>query len=220
MGILKDFTVSAARPLPVIIMADVSGSMASDGKIDALNTALKEMIGSFQNEEDGNAEIQVAVLTFGQEVRWSQELEPASRVEWTPLAARGSTPLGKALREVTALLNDRERISGRAYSPTVVLLSDGQPNDAWEEPLQDFLGSKRAAKAQRFAMAIGEDAEKDVLLKFLDDPEATVFEAHEAREIQKFFRWVTMSVTSRSRSNSPEQAIAIDPLSLDDYGDF
>ena len=58
MGILKDFTVSAARPLPVIIMADVSGSMASDGKIDALNTALKEMIGSFQNEEDGNAEIQ------------------------------------------------------------------------------------------------------------------------------------------------------------------
>lgn len=220
MGILKDFTVTAARPLPVIIMADVSGSMAADGKIDALNTAIKEMIASFAAEEEGNAEIQVAVLSFGKEVLWRQDLESASQVTWSPLEARGPTPMGMALREVTALLCDREKISGRAYSPTVVLLSDGQPTDGWEEPLEDFLRSKRASKAQRFAMAIGEDAEERVLMRFLDSPEARVFRAHEAREIQKFFRWVTMSVASRSRSSSPEQVVEIDPLSLDDYGDF
>lgn len=220
MGILKDFTLSAARPLPVIIMADVSGSMAADGKIDALNTALKEMIASFAAEEEGNAEIQVAVLSFGRDVCWSQELEPASQVEWVPLAARGPTPLGMALGEVTAMLNDQNKIKSRAYSPSVILLSDGQPTDDWEGPLSDFLGSKRAAKAQRFALAIGEDAQEDVLMRFLDNPEARVFRAHEAREIQKFFRWVTMSVTFRSRSSSPEQLVSIDPLSLDDYGDF
>ena len=37
MATLKDFTVTKPRPLPVILLADVSGSMASEGKIDALN---------------------------------------------------------------------------------------------------------------------------------------------------------------------------------------
>ena len=43
MPSLKEFTVSSARPLPVILLADVSGSMAVDGKIDALNGAVAEM---------------------------------------------------------------------------------------------------------------------------------------------------------------------------------
>ncbi len=30
---LKQFQMSTARPLPVIVLADVSGSMAADGKI-------------------------------------------------------------------------------------------------------------------------------------------------------------------------------------------
>ena len=40
---LKGFTVAEARPLPVIVIADVSGSMSVDGKIEALNQALKEI---------------------------------------------------------------------------------------------------------------------------------------------------------------------------------
>lgn len=34
---LNKFVANKARPLPVIIMADTSGSMSIDGKIDALN---------------------------------------------------------------------------------------------------------------------------------------------------------------------------------------
>lgn len=220
MGTLKEFTVSAARPLPVIIMADVSGSMQSDGKINALNDAMKEMLSSFAAEEDAQAEIHVAVITFGGSVNWYQTLAPATTISWEPMRASGNTPLGGALREVTELVEDRERISGRAYRPTIVLLSDGHPNDEWESPLRDFLASERASKAQRFAMAIGEDADREMLQRFLDDPEARLFQAHEGREIRNFFRWVTMSVTSRSRSTSPNHTVDIDPLSLDDYGDF
>ena len=213
----KEFTISSARPLPVILMADVSGSMAADGKIDALNSAVAEMQAAFAEEEDGRAEIHLAIVTFGGTASLHVPLTPAGDVQWAPMQASGQTPMGAALDIVTGLVEDRDRVPSRAYRPTIVLVSDGLPNDEWEGPLKRLLGSERAAKAQRFALGIGADADHDVLRKFLDDPEARVFEAHEAREIRKFFRWVTMSVTSRSRSGQPNRTVDVDPLDLDDF---
>ena len=213
----KEFTISSARPLPVILMADVSGSMAADGKIDALNSAVAEMQAAFAEEEDGRAEIHLAIVTFGGTASLHVPLTPAGDVQWAPMQASGQTPMGAALDIVTDLVEDRDRVPSRAYRPTIVLVSDGLPNDEWEGPLKRLLGSERAAKAQRFALGIGADADHDVLRKFLDDPEARVFEAHEAREIRKFFRWVTMSVTSRSRSGQPNRTVDVDPLDLDDF---
>ena len=216
----EDFTVASARPLPVVLMADVSGSMGVDGKIDALNSAVAEMQGAFVEEDDGRAEIHLAVVTFGGTATLHTPLTPAGVVRWTPMQAKGRTPMGAALDIVTNLIEDRERVPSRAYRPTIVLVSDGLPNDEWEGPLIRLLGSERAAKAQRFALGIGADADHDVLRAFLDDPEGRVFEAHEAREIRKFFRWVTMSVTARSRSATPNHTVEVAPLDIDDYGDF
>ena len=220
MPSLKEFTVSSARPLPVILLADVSGSMAVDGKIDALNGAVAEMQAAFAEEEDERAEIHLAVVTFGGTASLHVPLTPANDVRWTPMQADGRTPLGTALDIVTDLIEDRDRVPSRAYRPTVVLVSDGLPNDEWEGPLQRLLTSERAAKAERFALGIGADADHDMLRRFLNDPEGRVFEAHEGREIRKFFRWVTMSVSSRSRSTEPNRTVDVDPPDLDDYGDF
>ena len=41
MSKLKEFVMASARPLPVIILADISGSMSTNGKIDALNDAIE-----------------------------------------------------------------------------------------------------------------------------------------------------------------------------------
>ena len=217
---LKEFTVSSARPLPVILLADVSGSMAADGKIDALNGAVAEMQAAFAEEEDERAEIHLAVVTFGGAAALHMPLTPANAVRWTPMQADGRTPLGAALDIATDLIEDRDRVPSRAYRPTVVLASDGLPNDEWEGPLQRLLTSERAAKAECFALGIGADADHDMLRRFLNDPEGRVFEAHEGREIRKFFRWVTMSVTSRSRSAEPNRTVDVDPPDLDDYGEF
>ena len=65
MSKLKDFVVTKARPLPVILLADVSGSMATNGKIDALNDAIQSMIESFAAEDHSRAEIHVSVIAFG-----------------------------------------------------------------------------------------------------------------------------------------------------------
>jgi len=216
----KEFTMPAARPLPVILLADVSGSMAADGKIDALNEAVALMMSTFAEDDDSRAEIQVAVVTFGGQAALHTPLVPAPEMTWQPMSASGRTPLGGALDIVTELVEDRERVPSRAYTPTLVLVSDGIPTDNWQAPLERLLGAERASKAQRFAMGIGADANAEVLNAFLADPEARVFEAHEAREIHKFFRWVTMSVSARTRSAQPNQTVDVDPFDLDDFGDF
>lgn len=214
---MKEFTASTARPLPVIVLADTSGSMSQDGKVDALNMALSDMISAFAEEDSGRAELHVALITFGQTVAMHQELAPASQVALQPLQARGMTPMGGAFDLARELVEDREKIPSRAYTPAIVLVSDGQPNDDWEPALQRLLGSERAKKAQRFALGIGEDADANVLRRFLGDPEGKVYGAADARQIKSFFRWVTMSVTARSRSTAPNVSIVdIPPSDLDE----
>ena len=206
MSRLKEFTTQTARPLPVIVLADVSGSMGVDGKIQALNHAVREMLDAFQDESDLRAEIHVAVMTFGGTARTHMQLEPARDAGWHDLGANGGTPMGAAFELARELVEDRTIIPSRAYRPTIVLVSDGQPTDAWQEPLQALLGSERGGKAFRMALAIGADADHDVLQAFLADPEARVYRADEARQIRQFFHLVTMSVSSRSRSANPNTA--------------
>jgi uncharacterized protein YegL len=218
MSKLKNFTASTARPLPVLVLADTSGSMSADGKIDALNTALKDMVDGFAEEQDGRAQLQVAIITFGDTAAVHHPLGEATKVALQPLAAAGMTPMGGAFDLARALIEDKEQIPSRAYTPAIVLVSDGRPNDAWEPALQRLFGSERARKAQRFALGIGADADATVLRRFLDNPEGTVYAAHDARQIRSFFRWVTMSVTQRSRSAQPNVSVIDDfpPSDLDE----
>jgi len=218
MNKLKEFTATTARPLPVIILADTSGSMSESGKIGALNTALIDMIEAFGEEEQGRAEIHVAIIAFGGTAQVHQELAPASKIALQPLGAKGVTPLGGAFDIARELMEDRQKVPSRAYTPALVLVSDGQPNDMWEMALARLLESDRAKKAQRFALGIGEDADAAVLRRFLANPEGKVYGAADAREIKNFFRWVTMSVTARSRSTTPNASAVEDfpPSDLDE----
>jgi len=205
---MKDFTIAKARPLPVIVLADASGSMSENGKIEALNQALKDMVKTFASESRVRAEIQIGLITFGaQQAELFVPLAPAHQItSMSPITASGTTPLGQALSLATGLLEDQERIPSRAYRPVLVLVSDGLPTDDWESALACLEQSGRASKATRFAMAIGDDADESVLARFANDREAPVFKAHQARDIHRFFRAVTMSVASRTVSVNPDQS--------------
>jgi uncharacterized protein YegL len=214
----KPFTVSEARPLPIIVLADVSGSMAGDGKIDALNQAVRDMLSAFASSEEMLAQIHVAVITFGTQAQVHLSLAPAASRSWADMQASGSTAMGSAMALTADLLEDHATIPARAYRPTVVLVSDGQPTDAWEAGLARLTQQGRAQKADRMALAIGADADVTMLRRFLGDPEKKIFRAEDARRIKDFFRLVTMSVMARSRSASPNQVPAMqNPFDLETF---
>jgi uncharacterized protein YegL len=196
---VSKFTVVKAKPLPVILLLDTSGSMGGQ-KIDALNQAVDEMITAFQGAGDSETEIDVAVITFGRDVALRQPLTSVADVRWSGLSAAGGTPMGTAIAMAKAMIEDKEVIPARAYRPTVVLVSDGQPTDSWEEPLDAFIGEGRSSKCDRMAMAIGHDADETVLGKFIQGTEYPLFYAKDAAGLRDAFRFVTMSVTVRTNS--------------------
>jgi uncharacterized protein YegL len=208
---LNELIIQKARPLPVIILADSSGSMASDNKIGILNNAIREMIDSLKNENSLRAEIYFSVITFGEGgARPHLNFTKSNEINWHDLTPNGVTPMGDAFTITKTLLEDKNIIPSRSYAPTLVLLSDGMPTDNWEDPLNLLLSSPRASKAFRIAMSIGAGQDgKAVLKKFLGDSELEVFEAIQARDIKKFFRFVTMSVSQRAKSINPNQPASI-----------
>ena len=206
------FTVQKAKPLPILLMLDVSGSM-SGVKIDTLNDAVRTMIETFADEEKMETEILVSIITFGEEVKRLFPFTPASQVNFTNLSARGGTPLGVACSMAKAMIDDKDETPGRAYRPTIILVSDGRPGDNWKPPLQALITEGRSAKCDRMAMAIGSDADLAVLGKFVEGTPNPLFEAHRASEIKNFFQKVTMSVTTRTRSKDPNQIPTISNIS-------
>lgn len=197
------YTVAQARPLPVLLLLDCSGSMCGE-KIAKLNAAVSEMLAAFKAERQGEAEIHLGIITFGAGgVQYPISIQPVANISSIELRAEGNTPMGAALNKAKELIEDKEIIPSKGYRPTVVLVSDGEPNDVWEQPMNDFVGGGRTSKCERFAMAIGTSQNDPVLNKFLAGTENKVFLASDASKIRDFFRFVTMSVSVRSRSQNP-----------------
>lgn len=214
---LVEYSMTPPRILPVILLADVSGSMNVDGKIAALNTAIQQMLPDFAEDSDSRVEIQVAVITFGNnKAELHLSLTSAKDVQWQQLRAQGRTPLGAAFRLAKRVIEDGSVIPGTAYRPALILISDGIPTDEWKNPLKELLISSRGSKADRFAMAIGADADMDILSAFLDNNGQAVFKADEGSKIRRFFRWVTMSVSIRSQQIDPNSVVSVNLADIKD----
>lgn len=214
MSAFDSVVCSKARPLPVIVLADNSGSMFDDGKLDSLKHALVDMLKSFKGASSSNleAEIHVAVIAFGNDsVTAVINPQAASEIADSEstlrainnMTAIGNTPLGLALAKLIEMLENKDAYPSRAYRPFLILASDGRPNDSWEGELDRLRSSERGRKATRLALSIGADADDRMLEKFIGNKEIPVFKAKDADGIRKFFKCVTMTAIKSSRSVSP-----------------
>lgn len=215
---VDSFIISEPRKYPVILLLDTSGSMSEGGKIQALNVAVRDMLAGFQTGRGGDLVIHCCIITFGLNgANIHIPLQPVADVaqQWIDLGAAGTTPLGAALQLTVGLVEDRDLIPGRSWQPTIILVSDGIPNDEWEGPLERLVTSQRASKASRFALAIGTDANKSVLERFRSQ-DGRVVQASDASGIEKWFKWVTMTTMatiekkSTSFTHSVEYVDAVD----------
>lgn len=219
---LNQFVTKEPRPLPIFILADTSGSMRGD-KINELNLALREMLNALTTADDIRGKFQLSVISFGGSVTVLQPLSDINKLQLQELSASGNTPMGEAFDLLSCFLEDRSIVSSRAYSPTIVLISDGIPTDIPDEidqnsnyldwqPLQKLLNGERSSKCQRLALGIGNDVDIEMLKAFVNSPEIPVIRSKDASGIVKFFRWVTMSTVARMNSVNPNEPSAIAPV--------
>ena len=197
----------ATRPLHFIWIADCSGSMGVDGKIQALNNAIKEAIPNMQTvaDENPNAQVLVRSIKFSSGAQWhvSQPTDIAD-FKWTDLNADGVTDMGKALTMVADQLKIPP-MTDRALPPVLVLISDGQPTDDYASGIKAIMDQPWGKKAVRIAIAIGEDADTEVLQTFIGHPEMKPLQANNPEALVKHIKWVSTAVL-KSASAPASQA--------------
>jgi uncharacterized protein YegL len=190
----------SARPMPLVILADRSGSM-SGNKIMALNQGLQDAIQDLKADPQTSSNVLLALFSFGGNVSEDVLFEPVSSSAIPMLSAGGDTPVGQCLRVVTARLADKSLVPERAIRPVIALLSDGQPTDDYLPALNEFIHHRRAGQAIRICFAIGNDADREMLARFAS-AEYPVLEANEANKMKSFFQFVTWVSKSHSQGRT------------------
>jgi uncharacterized protein YegL len=185
----------ARRQLHLIVVVDCSGSMTGD-KMASLNYAMRSLVPALRDVAEDNPEtdLRLRVLAFSTGTRWHEPgPTPIDAFVWHDLVAGGETDMGAALREVGGVLTPEE-MSGRQLPPVVVLISDGFPSDDFEAGLAALMAAPYGGKSVRVAVAIGQDADPDVLDAFIGNPEFRPLRANNAQDLVARIRWATTAV--------------------------
>ena len=192
----------STRPLEFIWLADCSISMKYNGKMDALNDAIKRSIPHMQEVayENPNAQVNIRAIKFSSGASWHIEKQiPVEKFEWNDLEISGVTDLGAAL----LLLKDALKVSNmsdRALPPVIVLISDGQPTDDYKSALASLMEEPWAIKAVKIAIGIGRAANKRVLAEFCGENGIEVLTADNAETLVEYIKWVSTIVLQAASS--------------------
>ena len=206
------------RPLHFFVVADCSGSMAADGKMQALNTALRETIPHLVDiaGQNPHARVLVRVVAFATGARW--HLADPTAVEelvWHDLAAGGYTDLGAALTLLAGELHVPP-MEERALPPAIVLISDGLPTDDFQAGLARLLAEPWGRRAVRMAVGIGRDADRDALQRFIGDGDIGPVTANDPEQLVRLIRWASIHAGRVASTLTPadRSGAAIDPADI------
>jgi uncharacterized protein YegL len=192
----------ASRPLHFIWILDCSGSMKIDGKIEALNTAIREALPHVRATANQNpeAEVLLRAITFSSGAQWHvAQATPIEEFLWTDLTAEGHTDLGKALTMVAEEMTIPP-MPQTALPPALVLISDGQPTDDYGTGLKALMATPWGKRAVRLAIAIGRDASYSTLQRFIGNDEIHPVQADSPEAIVEALRFAsTMAIQAASR---------------------
>lgn len=195
------------RTMTLFYLFDTSGSM-SGTKIGQVNYAMRDIPKIIKDISDGapNADISVAAATFNNDVTWitPQPQSPDEFINtWHDVQAGGLTSLGAALKSLnekmsrSAFLNENE---AGYLAPGVIILSDGEPTDSWQEHLEILKKNNWFKAATKVAFAVGEDADRQVLGQICGSQEA-VISIDDPEKIRSYIKFVT-AVISKTMTTS------------------
>ncbi|WP_289765290.1 vWA domain-containing protein [Bacteroides acidifaciens] len=178
MSLLDDAVSVPRRTMTLFFLIDTSGSM-SGNKIGAVNDAIVNVLPMLEDISSSNpdAEIKVAALEFSNGTKWLyNEPKSVEDFKWIDVQAGGLTSLGEACLELNSKLSRSGymKSASGSYAPAIILLSDGGPTDNFDGGLQTIQGNNWFKNAIRIAIAIGDDADLDVLARFTGNSEAVI----------------------------------------------
>ena len=224
------------RTATVFFLIDQSGSM-SGTKIGSVNHAMGETIPEMCKlvEDNADANLDIAVLLFSNGANWmTPKPVHIENFHWNNIDSLAVTDFGYALKELNEKLSRKDdgfmKDASESFAPAFILMSDGQPTDEYKKHLEALNHNGWFKHGTKTAIAIGNDADKNMLAEFTGSSEA-VIEVHNAEDLAKVIKFVSITssqiVTSAS---SATMASRLDPNAapiitvpddmLDNYDEF
>ncbi len=125
------------RHVACVFLLDTSDSMNINDAIGKLNAGLQtfkeQTIHDMRFDEHTKACIDVALITFGPDVKVRMEFTPVSEMVPPVLTASGKTPLGAAIEKALDMITDQKArynaLGTPYYRPWVFCITDGAPTD-------------------------------------------------------------------------------------------
>ena len=212
-NIYDEAVVVSRRTMVLFFLVDTSGSMEGS-KIGVLNSAIEEVIPEIReiSSENADALIKIAVLEFSDNAKWLTSAPmDVSDYSWNYLNAGGFTTFGAACRELNAKLSRDAFMNDVAgsYAPAIFLLSDGEPTDEYMDSLAELKNNNWFKKAIKAAVAIGDDANRDVLKEFTGSMES-VLTAHSPEALRKVIRFVSVTASQIGSKSSSVGSAGVD----------
>ena len=224
MGMFDDVECIVKRQMVLFFVVDTSGSMQGT-KIGAVNTAIREVLPELKDAGGSDVDLKVACLTFSSGCKWMYSSPIASdSFQWNNVDADGVTDLGSACRELSEKLskNGFLKAPSGSVAPAIFLMSDGEPTDDFESCLNLLQQNNWFKHAIKVAVAIGDDANKDVLAKFTGNIEA-VITVHTPESLKKWIRKVSITssqIGSRSQPVNDGQIPSKQDTMIDEIKDI
>lgn len=199
----------ATRAVRVILMADTSYSM--DGaRMNALNTAMQEVIPVLRDSDDENSRgtIEVQALAFSTGARWVNSTPiDIQQYQWTDLVADGVTDMGEGFALAAEAL-DETNMPANSFPPVLILVTDGEPTDNYQAGLQELNKQRWAQAAVRCAISVGTGTNEGMLREFLGNVEYPLLTANNVEDLKRFVRYATvalsqMTIQGQSKSEVP-----------------
>ena len=215
MSGLEDAVEFAENPeprCPCVLLLDTSGSMQG-APLSALNEGLRTFKTDLAQDPLASRRVEVAVVTFNNEVRVAEDFTTADLFDPPVLTAGGQTFMGTGINKALDLLQARKaqyRANGIAYyRPWVFMITDGEPQGEVPEQIQ------------RAAERIREDEEGKRVAFFAVGVEGANLEALSAVVVRppmkliglnfrEMFVWLSASMQKVSQSQ-PNDQVALPP---------
>jgi uncharacterized protein YegL len=198
---------------PLVLVLDCSGSMQEESKIHLLNEGLKTLAAELKNDPIAARCGRVLVISFGGENNVEVMGDWTDAMDFVPpsLVAGGLTPLGAAMRcaldEIEAQ-KTQMRGAGVSYKrPIVLLLSDGEPTDEWQQVAAECKGAETARKVNIMPVGIGDQANKEVLAAFSNKGALNL----KGLKFRELFIWLSRSIQAVSRA-AGGNAVQLNPV--------
>ncbi len=204
MGMFDDVEGIVKRQMVLFFVIDTSGSMQGT-KIGAVNTAIREVLPELKDAGGSDIDLKVACLTFSSGCQWMYSTPISSEsFQWNNVVADGCTDLGAACRELSEKLskNGFLKAPSGSVAPAIFLMSDGEPTDDFESGLAKLKDNNWFKYAIKVAVAIGDDANKEVLAKFTGTIEA-VISVHTPEALKKWIRKVSVTSSQIGSKSQP-----------------